>query len=364
MLIFEIIVLLNPQIEMRGRAIPKLFFLFCLLVFLVILFLTMLNVEEAEVPGWEFNVSRNLNHYIHREALTATMMPQNFCDNPSLLVIMCISSPSGFEARRAIRKTWGLEKSIMGHNVSIYFLLGQTTDIDVQSKIKNESLEYKDIVQEDFYDTYNNLSVKSAMMLNLFTLKCQSKASYLLKIDDDIYLNLPKLVDDLVTRNRTENLLMGSVICGSKPIRSSSDKWYAGPSYLFPYNIYPSYMSGTSYCMSRDVAKKLLHTALDTPIFHLEDVYLTGICAKKMGLTLTHNGRFTYHPLKPNLCLYKPLITIHYQKPEDIEKIYRSARDSEVEKECQKREEVFIVHKWLMDNVLMVNKTRRKKRCP
>lgn len=35
-------------------------------------------------------------------------------------------------------------------------------------------------------------------------------------------------------------------------------------------------MSGTSYCMSADVAEKLLNAALATPIFHLEDVYLTG----------------------------------------------------------------------------------------
>lgn len=58
--------------------------------------------------------------------------------------------------------------------------------------------------------------------------------------------------------------------------RCFCDFRYAGPTHLFPYNIYPSYMSGTSYCMSADVAEKLLNAALATPIFHLEDVYLTG----------------------------------------------------------------------------------------
>ncbi|XP_048523388.1 beta-1,3-galactosyltransferase 1 isoform X2 [Dendroctonus ponderosae] len=289
-------------------------------------------------------------------------MPKDFCDKPSFLVIVCISSPSGFEARRVIRKTWGRDRSVMGHNISLYFLLGQTTDIDIQKNITEEYLLNNDIVQESFYDTYNNLTLKSAMMLKLFTLKCQSKAKYLLKIDDDIYLNLPKLIDDLMTRNQTDNLLMGSAICGSRPIRSSGDKWYAGPSYLFPYDIYPSYISGTSYCMSGDVAEKILNTALNTPIFHLEDVYLTGICAKKIGLNITHNGRFTFHYLKQNFCLYKQLITVHYQEPELIQQVFDSIRDADVEEKCRKEDQIFLVHRWLIENVFMANKTR-KIRC-
>lgn len=345
------------------KILPKLFFVSCFGSFVFILFVTMVDLKEAEVQGWEYNISRNLNDYIRYDKMTATILPKDFCDNPSLLVIMCISSPSGFEARKIIRNTWGKDRSVMGHNVSLYFLIGQTTDLAVQNRINEESLQFKDIVQEDFIDSYNNLTLKSAMMLKLFTLKCQHKASYLLKIDDDIYLNLPRLVDDLTTRNQTENLLMGSVICGSRPIKDSSDKWYAGPNYLFPYNKYPNYISGTSYCMSGDVADKLLHAALQTPIFHLEDVYLTGICARKIGLNHTHNGRFTFHYLKTNYCLFKPLITIHYQDPGNIQKIHDAIREPEVERFCQTEKEVFLVHKWLVENVLILSKAKRKRNC-
>lgn len=95
--------------------------------------MTLFNlIFLGEVPGWEFNISRNLNDYIHREKKTATIMPKDFCDNPSFLVIICISSPTGFEARRVIRSSWGQDRTVMGHNVSLYFLIGQTTDLELQ----------------------------------------------------------------------------------------------------------------------------------------------------------------------------------------------------------------------------------------
>lgn len=350
---------------MRVKKInPKLFIGLWVLFMFLLFFTMMTNVGEGEVPGWEFNISRNLNDYIHREKKTATIMPKDFCDNPSFLVIICISSPTGFEARRVIRSSWGMDRTVMGHNVSLYFLIGQTTDLEIQKRITAESLEFEDIVQENCYDSYNNLTIKSAMMLKLFTQRCQSTAKYLLKIDDDSYLNVPKLVDDLLTRNRTQNLLMGNAICGSKPIRNYGDKWYAGPKYLFPDEDYPNYLSGSGYCMSKDVATKLLDAAMTTPVFHLEDVYLTGMCATKIGQELTHNGRFTFHYIKPDYCLFKDLIVAHYQSPENIRKIYEALKNPEIQKQCQREENVFMVHKWLMDHVFTVSKPKRRKSCP
>lgn len=45
---------------------------------------------------------------------------------------------------------------------------------------------------------------------------------------------------------------------------------------MYKERVYPNYLSGTGYMMSLDVAEKLFNTALMTPIFHLEDVYVTG----------------------------------------------------------------------------------------
>lgn len=49
------------------------------------------------------------------------------------------------------------------------------------------------------------------------------------------------------------------------------------PQYMYGKRVYPNYLSGTGYLMTLDVAKKLFETTLTTPIFHLEDIYITGM---------------------------------------------------------------------------------------
>lgn len=55
--------------------------------------------------------------------------------------------------------------------------------------------------------------------------------------------------------------------------------------FIFPYRVkylnqflsrYPNYLSGTAYVMSKSTALTLYEASLQTPIFHMEDIYLTG----------------------------------------------------------------------------------------
>lgn len=92
-------------------------------------------------------------------------------------------------------------------------------------KIEEESEEYKDVIQENFIDTYNNLTLKSLMLLKLVKNECRSTVSFVMKTDDDMYLNLVVLVKTLIANNSTQRVLLGSLICRAKPIRDIYDKW-------------------------------------------------------------------------------------------------------------------------------------------
>lgn len=60
---------------------------------------------------------------------------------------------------------------------------------------------------------------------------------------------------------------------------------------------YPNFIAGHGYIMSSDVGSILYKTALTTPFIHMEDVYLTGICAKKANLSHITYPDFEYwHP--------------------------------------------------------------------
>merc|ERR1712168_223969 len=116
-------------------------------------------------------------------------------------------------------------------------------------------------------------------MLKWFSQSCSDKALYLMKTDDDMYVNLVNLYD-LVKTNKDPYLMTGSVICGAKPIRDPYNKWFA-PEYMFKEKVYPMYLSGTGYLMAASVARLLYEASLFVPALHLEDAYITGLLRTK-----------------------------------------------------------------------------------
>lgn len=219
--------------------------------------------------------------------------------------------------------------------MKIVFLVGQIPNTETQARINEESQLNNDVVQESFFDTYNNLTLKTVMMLKWVNSNCIDKgffffhflffeqllsstvkwhlkmlcwhfrfliaAKFVMKCDDDTFVNVPNLMHFLLggtipvydatlreydqrtvlarnSPNRmrvTENLLIGARFCHAKPVGNISSKWYA-PNYMYEDKVYPNYLSGSGYVMSIDAVAKLYNATLSAPLFHLEDVYLTG----------------------------------------------------------------------------------------
>lgn len=80
---------------------------------------------------------------------------------------------------------------------------------------------------------------------------------------------------------------------------------------MYPEKTYPNYLSGTGYVMSLDVASKLYKSALVTPLLHLEDVFITGMCAKRSKLRPVNHPGFSYVQRKMDTCLLRDVITSH-----------------------------------------------------
>ncbi|CAK9812421.1 Beta-1,3-galactosyltransferase 1 [Anthophora plagiata] len=271
-----------------------------------------LVASVAQLPGWAYNTSRDLCVYIHPENITSILSPNGVCSPPPYLLIVICSAVTNFKARAAIRNTWANKKNLdstYNSTVKIAFLLGQSDNDTLNNIIAEESHEYNDIIQETFYDTYNNLTLKSVMMLKWVSSNC-GQAKYLMKTDDDMFVNVPILMKTLQSRSQTTDILLGSLICNAKPILDPNNKWYT-PKYMYSEKIYPNYLSGTGYVMSLDVAIKLYHAALKTPLLHLEDVYVTGLCAKHAKVRPVNHPGFSYIPRKLDPCILKNAITAH-----------------------------------------------------
>ncbi|XP_076356294.1 beta-1,3-galactosyltransferase 1-like isoform X1 [Tachypleus tridentatus] len=256
---------------------------------------------------------------------TLLLSPSDGCNDaggkkPFLVIIVCSAIPN-FVARYTIRNTWGQFTKI---NIKMYFMIGKTGDVNLTSRVLKESERYSDIIQEDFLDSYNNLTIKSVMLLKWVNNTCLD-ARYIMKTDDDMFVNVFNLLDYLKKKGHSK-LLLGCLISGAVPVRDRRSKWYI-PDSFFTANVYPDYLSGTGYVFSTDIVPSLYETALDTPFFYLEDIFITGICASKMKLSRENHDGFKFYKRENNPCIFKKIITSHKMSVRDLRNMWSSIQN-------------------------------------
>ncbi|GAB1598033.1 beta-1,3-galactosyltransferase 5 [Argonauta hians] len=226
---------------------------------------------------------------------SSTGLPYNFSQiiNPSLLcasdnfmIVYIHTAPNNFKRRMAIRNTWGDKKLLNNYKIRLVFVMGVVDSSRVMDMVKLESDRYNDIMQSVFRDSYRNLSFKAMAALRWIATYCHN-TTYILKTDDDILVNiflLTKQLTDLHQHNfGQEDFIMCNVWTGMRAIRDRRSKWFV-PRKEFPKDTYPKYCSGSAYIMSPDIAVRLLRKSLAIPFFWVDDVYVTGLLVKALGI--------------------------------------------------------------------------------
>ncbi|KAL1267417.1 hypothetical protein QQF64_032780 [Cirrhinus molitorella] len=246
--------------------------------------------------------------------------PKKCETNVPFLVILITTTHKEFDARQAIRETWGDESTFSDLRIITLFLLGRSTDAVLNQMVEQESEIFHDIVVEDFIDSYHNLTLKTLMGMRWVATFC-NQAKYVMKTDSDIFVNMDNLVYKLLkpaTKPR-RRYFTGYVINGG-PIRDMRSKWYM-PRDLYPESKYPPFCSGTGYVFSADVAELIYKTSLHTRLLHLEDVYV-GVCLRKLGIHPYQNSGFNHWKMAYSLCRYRRVITVHQISPEEMHRIW------------------------------------------
>lgn len=265
--------------------------------------------------------------------------PNVSCSDRDIELMICVViSSDNHEGRRVIRKTWGSYAGDLKNNAALVFFIGQNErkirgerlhKSDGQSKIKEESLIYGDILQEDYIDSYQNLSLKSVSILKWVSLFC-SNTKFVLKVDDDMYVNIPFLVKILRLRASSiyapSAFVMGSLQVDAHPIRNPSSKWYT-PESMFPEGTYPRYVSGTSYALTSEAAFLLYQASLRVPPFWLEDIYITGMCSKKASVDIYDSSYFSFGKPEVSGCSFREHVSGHRYTNEEILQIHRELYD-------------------------------------
>ncbi|KAM4749178.1 beta-1,3-galactosyltransferase 2-like [Rhinophrynus dorsalis] len=255
--------------------------------------------------------------------------PYKFLKNPRkkcqflkpFLVLMVLVESHDYISRGVIREAWGKESNYRDVTVVTVFLVGlsPTRTAHVQRLMKEENDIYGDIVQQDFMDTYNNLTIKTLMGME-WVMKFCPDASYVMKIDSDMFLNVDYLVHHVLQPGEPirKNYFTGHIISYSTPIRFKGSKWYVSRE-IYPNDTYPPYCSGPGYVFSGDMAKKIYDVAQVIRFMPLEDVFM-GICLHELKILPTKppDNIFIGYKVMFDPCQYQKLVMIHHVKKAEL----------------------------------------------
>lgn len=248
-----------------------------------------------------------------------------FCkDRNPFLVLMVPVAPGEVEARETIRKTWGAPNQ---ETLTLFYMgLLEDGQASIQHKLEEESRKYDDIIQMNFLDSYQNLTIKTMMIMNWVATYCPN-ASYVMKVDADIFVNVFYLIKRLRSSPR-QGFITGSVISDGRPRRDSKSKWHVSED-LYPEDSFPWYVSGAGYVFSIDLAAKISWASRFVPMIPLEDVYV-GLCLHVLGIRpvysrslLSLQNLFEIRQLKYDRCAFAKLVIVNQFKPSELLHIWQ-----------------------------------------
>ncbi|NXH48424.1 B3GT2 galactosyltransferase, partial [Dicaeum eximium] len=253
------------------------------------------------------------------ESFTFIINEEEKCkDRTPFLVLLISSRAAELQQRRAIRQSWGSEAAVPGADVLRLFMLGVRSEGADQDLLLRESEQYHDIIQQDFLDTYNNLTLKTLMGMSWVASYC-SGARFAMKTDSDVFVNTAHLIEKLLRPlpPPTQNYFTGHLMKGHRPIRNKASKWYISEE-EFPDDRYQPFCSGTGYVFSGDLAAKIVNASLMIKYIHLEDVYV-GFCLNAMGVEIvpSPHSLFNIYKVKFSPCGYNKIITSHHVQPHE-----------------------------------------------
>ncbi|CAI5469477.1 unnamed protein product [Closterium sp. Yama58-4] len=228
------------------------------------------------------------------------------------MFIGILSATNHFAERTAVRKTWLQHPQIRSGEVVARFFLALHPSIQVNVEVHKEAALYGDMVVLPFVDRYDLVVLKTIAICE-FGLRNVS-TNYIMKVDDDNFVRLDAVFDEIRFANHASGLYMGNINEFHKPLREG--KWAVSEE-EWPETNYPPYANGPGYIITRDIASFIVRMKeyKMLRIFKMEDVSM-GMWVVQYGINNTihyiHNWRFCQFGCMDDY------LTAHYQSPRQM----------------------------------------------
>ncbi|XP_060655960.1 acetylgalactosaminyl-O-glycosyl-glycoprotein beta-1,3-N-acetylglucosaminyltransferase-like [Drosophila nasuta] len=241
------------------------------------------------------------------------------------MLILITSAQTHADARMSIRQTWGHYGT--RRDIGMAFVLGRGTNETVNQALTDENYMFGDLIRGNFIDSYNNLTLKTISSLEWADQHC-NHAQYILKTDDDMFINVPKLLNFVkqLEKHKNKRLIFGRLAKKWKPIRNKKSKYYVSTD-QFPAAVFPSFTTGPAYVMTGDIVHDLYVRSLKTVYLKLEDVFTTGIVAQSLGIERLHVNEFVNRRISFNPCNIRNAISVHMIKSNEQFDLWKKLLD-------------------------------------
>ena len=205
-------------------------------------------------------------------------------DLKAKLAILIITAPGNIHERDTIRDTW--LKNIDSKTVLPRFVVG-TSSLDSHGKdrVQREALVHKDILTlESIADSYQQLTLK--ILEALKWLDSNVDFQYVLKVDDDSYVRVSKILSEL--EHKPKDRLYWGFFDGRANVKTKGQwkesNWILCDTYL-------PYARGGGYLLSSDLVHFVAHNHELLEIYMSEDVSV-GTWLAPLKINRHHDQRF------------------------------------------------------------------------
>lgn len=206
----------------------------------------------------------------------------------NFLAIAILSSISNSEHRQAIRESW---LSIKQFGVKVAFIVGHSHSKKANDRIAEEARVYKDILAiKGHPESYRGIVEKTKVAFR-WAFEGDEPFKFLLKCDDDSYVHLESLLEQLRQYVQSDPLhshyYMGDFRVGTNAIRDPESKYFVSHQ-NWQNRVYPMFAVGCGYVIGSAVGKELIYSGLMEFSVPIEDVSV-GIWMDQ----LAHQSNFT-----------------------------------------------------------------------
>lgn len=258
-----------------------------------------------------FHYAWNNHPKTFRKLITAKLRRNQNVTSPQIhgnvfLLILINSIPKTATRRQLLRETWAgtantntLAKSSNTRNdfnndlqVFCVFLVGVSDNPKENKDLIDESYIHGDVLQIITQESYRNMINK---IWAGFRWARKHNPKYLMKVDDDIYVDIPHLITFLHEKELPDNFYTGWVLHQGRVMRSPGNQWFVSHS-EFIERYFPDYCIGPFYIFSGSLLGKLIRKSKVTKMFSVEDAYL-GVLMRSIHIAPIYNNEiFVWDP--------------------------------------------------------------------